>query len=162
MSLENLEELRAVASEIATREGVELYDLEFVGCGGNRTLRVTIDVAGRPISVDDCANVSRGLDLILDVKNLIPGGRYELEVSSPGIERPLKTRRHFETAIGQKIRFHSDTAVPVAGANRHSIEGRLKALEGDQIHIELDTQEALNIPLEQVRKAKVLFEQKTK
>jgi ribosome maturation factor RimP len=158
LDTEKLEELRSLASEVSLREGVELYDLEFVGRGRSRILRITIDAKDRQVSVDDCANVSRGLGLVLDVKDVVSGGRYELEVSSPGIERPLKTRHHFERAIGKRISFHSDAPVMTAKGERHRIEGELKNLGEDQIEINVDSNELLKISLDQVRKAKIVFE----
>jgi ribosome maturation factor RimP len=153
-----LEEIKKVASEVAEREGVELYDIELSGAGRHRVLRVTINAVNRPVSIDDCANVSRGLDLVLDVKDIVPGGRYELEVSSPGIERALKTPRHFETALGERIRFHADEPITTVKGIRHSIEGQLKAVNNEQIELVLDGDEGISVPLSQVRKAKVIFQ----
>src|SRR5262245_53641529 len=75
-----MEQSRLFAEEVAVREGCRLYDMEL----RDRTLRAFIDRTPGGVSVDDCANVSRGLNLRLDVEDAIPGGRYELEVSSPG------------------------------------------------------------------------------
>lgn len=99
-----LSEVRKIAEQVASREGCSLYDIEFVGGGAGRILRVTIDkeVEGGA-SIDDCSNVSRGLNLQLDVEDLIPGGHYYLEVSTPGLERVLKSRDHYLKAIGRKI-----------------------------------------------------------
>lgn len=96
------DKLTQLATEVAQREGCELYDLEILGGGGHRVVRITID-REPGVSIDDCANVSRGLNLILDVEDLIPGGAYQLEVSSPGIERALRTPRHFQRAVGSRV-----------------------------------------------------------
>ncbi len=61
-----------------------------------------IDKAGG-VSIEDCANVSRGLNLRLDVEDVIPGGQYELEVSSPGLDRKLTQGWHFEKAVGKTV-----------------------------------------------------------
>ncbi|HRK06624.1 MAG TPA: ribosome maturation factor RimP [Pseudobdellovibrionaceae bacterium] len=96
------DKLMQLATEVAQREGCELYDLEILGGGGHRVVRITID-REPGVSIDDCANVSRGLNLILDVEDLIPGGAYQLEVSSPGIERALRTPRHYQRAVGSRV-----------------------------------------------------------
>ena len=104
LSERQLEQVRQFAEEIAVREGCVLYDLEYHD-GPARALRVYIDKAAGPIGVDDCANVSRGLNLRLDVEDVIPGGRYDLEVSSPGLDRKLTQLWHFEKAVGQTVRL---------------------------------------------------------
>lgn len=102
--------------EVAAREGCEVYDMEFVGSGGSRVLRIYLDKsrsaegesgAGKMegVSLDDCSNVSRGLNLILDVEDIVPGGAYSLEVSSPGLERPLRTPEHFIKACGARVQL---------------------------------------------------------
>ena len=70
------EKVERMAREVAEREGCEIYDVELVGGGGSRALRVFIDKAdGAGVSIDDCSNVSRGLNLLLDVEDVIPGER---------------------------------------------------------------------------------------
>jgi ribosome maturation factor RimP len=79
---------------VVEKEGFILYDVEYVE--KQRKLIVTIDKTGG-VSIDDCANVSRALNLLLDVENIVPGeDPYDLEVSSPGLERALKKLWHFE------------------------------------------------------------------
>lgn len=95
--------VRALAESIVAREGCELYDVEIVGGGGNRIVRVYVDKADGGAGIEDCSNVSRGLNLLLDVEDVIPGGAYNLEVSTPGLERVLRQRWHFERAIGKTI-----------------------------------------------------------
>ena len=98
-----LEQIRLFATEVAEREGCLLYDLDF-GSGSNRNLRVFIDKIGAEgVSIEDCANVSRGLNLRLDVEDIIPGGAYDLEISSPGLDRRLTQLWHFEKAIGRTV-----------------------------------------------------------
>ena len=99
-----VEKIRALADEVSQREGCRLYDVEFSGNPKSRVLRVYIEGANENVSVEQCANVSRGLSLLLDVADLIPGDQYELEVSSPGIERVLRLPWHFQRAIGQEVK----------------------------------------------------------
>ncbi len=106
-----LEKIKSLAAEVSQREGCILYDLEIVGSAQNRVLRVYIDEDSNGVAVDQCANVSRGLSLLLDVEDLIPGGAYELEVSSPGVERPLTQLWHYEKALGETIRVRTKEVI---------------------------------------------------
>lgn len=126
-----LEQIRLFAEEVASREGCLLYDLEYRE-GPGRTLRVFIDKEPGGVSIEDCANVSRGLNLRLDVEDVIPDGAYDLEVSSPGLDRRLTQRWHFEKAVGQtvQLKYKDDT-----GAVK-PYEGRLTMVEGETLRLE--------------------------
>jgi ribosome maturation factor RimP len=130
LSDSQLEQVRQFAEEVAVREGCLLYDLEFHD-GPRRSLRVFIDRDGG-VGIEDCANVSRGLNLRLDVEDVIPGGQYELEVSSPGLDRKLTQLWHFTKAVGQRVRLQARDAqgkvIP--------FEGTLKAVEGSRLCFE--------------------------
>ncbi|MBU6376459.1 MAG: ribosome maturation factor RimP [Bdellovibrionales bacterium] len=97
-----MERIRRYAEEVAAREGCLLYDLEFRE-GPGRTLRVFIDKEPGGVSIDDCVNVSKGLNLRLDVEDAVPGGAYDLEVSSPGLDRKLTQFWHYEKAVGKTV-----------------------------------------------------------
>ena len=84
-----LEKIEKIAQEIAEREGCVLYDLENIGSGKGRILRVYID-KDTGVGIEDCSNVSKGLNLRLDVEDIVPGEMYNLEVSTPGLDRHLK------------------------------------------------------------------------
>ena len=95
-----IKSLEEVVLQVLDREGMSLYDIEFND--RQRKLVVTINKDGG-VSVDDCAVVSKGLNLLLDVENIIPGKEsYYLEVSSPGLERALRKVEHYKTAVGQR------------------------------------------------------------
>jgi ribosome maturation factor RimP len=131
LSDSQLEELRKFAEEVAVREGCVLYDLEFHD-GPSRALRVYIDKPIGGVSIDDCANVSKGLNLRLDVEDAIPGGHYDLEVSSPGLDRKLTQLWHFEKAVGQNVRLKYWNAERVT----QPYEGKLVAAEGTKLKFE--------------------------
>lgn len=103
LSAGQLTQIRELAQQVAVREGCLLYDLEFTGSA--RTLRIFIEKDGAGVGIEDCTNVSRGLNLLLDVEDVIPGGAYELEVSSPGLERRLTQLWHFERVVGKTIKL---------------------------------------------------------
>ena len=148
-------------SEVSEREGCKLYDLEFVS---GRTLRVYIDRQDRNIGIDDCSNVSKGLNEILDAdEDLIPGGAYELEVSSPGLERVLKEPWHFATALNKTVRVTlKDAVTPTVGENAptKSVIGELVQATDSDVHIHESSREWI-LKLDNVVKARVVFAEKT-
>jgi ribosome maturation factor RimP len=165
-----LNNIRKMAEEISAREGCYLYDLEFVGGGGGRTLRVYIDKddkEGGGVSLDDCSNVSKGLNALLDADEaLVPGGQYNLEVSSPGLERALKERRHFEKVIGQKVTVKSfaplvelNPSVPELGKAKQVV-GALLSYEDAGVKVDFEGKEVF-VPHESIAKAHVVYEFET-
>jgi ribosome maturation factor RimP len=156
----SLEKFRSLAREITAREGCLLYDVEFGASQQGRVLRVFIDREQGTVSLEDCANVSRGLNSILDVdEELIPGGAYELEVSSPGIERRLSEGWHFTKALGQPVRIK--TLQPVNGGlsdvtPQTLLDGVLKNFENETLTIRKDERDWL-VARAEVSKAQVRF-----
>jgi len=110
--------------------GYELYDLALAGSGVSTTLRVRID---RPegVTLDDCERVSKSLSALLDQADPFPT-RYELEVSSPGAERPLRNLDEYRRFIGRRanVRYRVGDSEQVA-------EGRLTAVSDDKIELQL-------------------------
>jgi ribosome maturation factor RimP len=96
---ENVQEL--IASKLAEL-GYELFDIRFFQAGSRAVLRVTID-APIGVSVGDCEKASTELSLLLDVEEFSAGRPYTLEISSPGIDRPLKTERDFKRTVGRFV-----------------------------------------------------------
>lgn len=165
MDTETLARLRTLAEQVAQREGCVLYDLELVGHGRGRVLRVFIERpdASQRVSLEDCTNVSKGLNLILDVEDVVPGGGYNLEVSSPGLERHLRSREHFASAVGSKVRMHLRKklgdlgSVPGALQSAKRIEVEVSGASGDQIAVNIKGF-SLQIPLAEIDRAKVIFD----
>ena len=153
LSNEQLEQIRKFAEEVALREGCLLYDLEFLSSGHGRALRVYIDRAQGGVSIDDCANVSRGLNLRLDVEDVIPGGRYDLEVSSPGMDRKLTQLWHFEKAMGERVKLtYLDEQRDVK-----PYEGKLIGVEGTRLSFE-NAKGPWSVEFAQVAKARIQME----
>ncbi len=128
--------------------GYELIHLELVGRESSRVLRLFIDAPGG-ITLDDCAFVSQQVGRLLDVEDPIPS-RYTLEVSSPGIERPLARREHYENAIGERIQL--STMIKCGG--RKNFLGQLVKVVDDSIVLEADGT-SYTIDLTNVRQAKL-------
>jgi len=140
------DELMRIAEEVARAAGVELYWLECRKAPGRWLLQVMIDKEGG-VTLEDCARVSRALEGPFDER--IPHS-YLLEVSSPGLDRPLHTERHFRRAIGRRVWVRAST--PVQG--QRVWEGTLTAVEGGAIRLETP-RGAIEIPLDAVSAAHV-------
>ena len=128
----DLEQVREIVERVTASSGLELVEVEFRGSGKSRMLRITID---KPAGVthEDCANVSREVGTILDVEDAIAGS-YLLEVSSPGLDRPLSRPAEFERHVGSLVRLTTREAVD---GNRH-LEGRLEKAQAGRITLRLE------------------------
>ncbi|HHF0495226.1 TPA: ribosome maturation factor RimP [Haemophilus influenzae] len=131
---QNLQEMLQDAVEDL---GCELWGIECQRVGRFMTVRLFIDKDGG-VTVDDCADVSRQVSAILDVEDPI-ADKYNLEVSSPGLERPLFTLPQFERYIGQDIAVH--LRIPVM--ERRKWQGKLERIEKDMITLIVDDQEQI-------------------
>lgn len=141
--------VRDLAEPVIEAEGIELVDLEYLREGQRWVLRLFIDKPGG-VGLDDCQTVSRLVDKLLDVEDPIAPS-YSLEVSSPGIERPLKKREHFEQFAGRLVEIK--TFGPVGDPPRKNFKGRLLGIaEGDSVRVEIDGK-TFELPLEKVAKA---------
>jgi len=129
----------------------ELVDVELVREGRGGVLRIFIDrpAAGGAITVDDCARVSGAVGQVLESQDPIKG-HYTLEVSSPGFDRILRTRAHFERFLGERI--FAELKLPMDGRRRFA--GVLKSLVGDAIVVEVDGK-AHSLPLDRIQKARL-------
>ena len=119
---------------------------------GRRPTPVSSPPAGAApsgVTVEDCARVSHAVSQVLDVEDPIKGN-YTLEVSSPGADRILRTRGHFERFLGERI--FAELKLPIDGRRRFA--GLLKSIEGDSIVVESDGQ-AHRLPLERIQKARL-------
>lgn len=129
---QNLQEMLQGAVE---NLGCELWGIECQRAGRFMTVRLFIDKEGG-VTVDDCADVSRQVSAILDVEDPI-ADKYNLEVSSPGLDRPLFTLPQFERYIGQDIAVN--LRIPVM--ERRKWQGKLERIENDMVTLIVDGQE---------------------
>lgn len=148
----NIEHLRTLIEPILTKMGYDLVRITFGGGERRATLQV---MAERPdtgqLVIEDCAEISRALSQMLDEVDPIPG-EYNLEVSSPGIDRPLTRPKDFVNWTGHLARVNA--RAPIGGRKRFS--GTLLGLEDDNVLIELETGPA-RIPLSEVESAKLVL-----
>lgn len=138
-------------SPVIESMGFELVAVEVSGDGGRAVMRVFID-SPDGITVDNCADISYQVSGILEVEDPLRG-RYTLEVSSPGLDRPLVTLEHFNQFMGERMKIRCSE--PVLG--RKKFTGRLESIEDGTLIIAVDN-EVYEIPLEIVEKANLALE----
>jgi ribosome maturation factor RimP len=148
-----IDKIRAIAERVAASEGMEIVEVQLLGGGAHRTLRIFID---KPAGVThaDCELISQQVGTILDVEDVVPGGRYTLEVSSPGVERKLSRASDFERFLGHKVKVV--LRQPVEN-QRHWI-GALRNFAEGIITLEPSPGKSIRFPLELVEKANLKFE----
>jgi len=131
--------------------GYELLDIEWSSAGRNSVVRVYIDrTDGGSIGLDDCERGSRAIDAALDAADAI-GHEYQLEVSSPGFDRPLRTAAHFARFAGSEARI--ELAMPLDGRRR--FRGRLGPVNEGMVTIVVDRKE-WRLPLAGISKARLV------
>jgi ribosome maturation factor RimP len=130
--------------------GFELWGIEFLSQGKHSTLRVYIDSEENGITVDDCAKVSHQISGIMDVEDPI-AGNYTLEVSSPGVDRPLFTLEQFAAYAGSHIQLR----LRIAYEGRRKFKGILNGIEGDDILVVVDEEEYM-LPIEYIDRANII------
>jgi ribosome maturation factor RimP len=147
LKFENLlQEVRQVVEPILESQGFELVDLEYQRERQGWVLRIYLDREGG-VSLEDCAGLNHEVGTVLEVKDLIPSS-YILEVSSPGLTRPLKKPEDFNKFRNQmvKIKLYE----PLEG--RRNFKGTLLGLEGDRVRVEVE-QRVYELPLQRIAKA---------
>ena len=139
-----------LAEDIANEQGLELFDVEILG-RGKLLLRVMIDREGG-VTLDDCERYSRSLEALLDVENPIPVP-YTLEVSSPGLDRPLRNLKDFEKHTGKLARIITAEKIE----NQNLFIGRILDVNSDFVKLSVHGQE-LDIPFNKITKARLEVE----
>lgn len=149
-----VDQVRERASRVAEGYGLDVFDVQFRREAGGMVLRVQIDRPGPAatsedsVSVDDCSKVSRDLSAVLDVEDFIPVA-YTLEVSSPGLDRPLRGRGDFERFAGRLAKVVVRKAVD----GQTFFRGRLAGVDGDDTLIDAEDGRRHRVPLAQVTRA---------
>lgn len=153
LKVEGLEDrIRGLAAPVAEGFGLELVDVAFTSEFGRRILRVYIDKPGG-VTVEDCERVSRELSTVLDVQDPIPQN-YNLEISSPGLDRPLKTERDFARFTGRKARIRSKE--PLDG--RRNFKAVIDAVSDGAISVTDFDGRKFTIAITNIEKAKLEIE----
>jgi ribosome maturation factor RimP len=150
MSIEGRQHILELARQVAGDHGVELFDLELLG-KGKMLLRVIIDRT-EGVTLDHCEKFSKSLSAVLDVENPIPGP-YTLEVSSPGLDRPLRSLEDFEKYRGRCARIVTMDKIE----NRNFLSGRIEGVEDGLITLFVDDHSVI-VPFDKISKARLEIE----
>ena len=146
------EELVELLSPTVAALGLELLGLEYAPSSGSATLRLYIDAEGRHVTIEDCEAVSREVSALLDVNDPI-ASQYTLEVSSPGIDRPLFTPAQFARFVGEEAKV--SLRLPQDGRRR--LQGRIASVDGNNIAIaEEGKEEAFLVAHDNIEKARLV------
>ena len=145
--------IEEIAQRVAESEGLELVEVEVKGGGIHRFVRISIDKP-EGVTHGDCELLSQQVGTILDVEDVVPGGRYTLEVSSPGVERKLLKLTDYERFQGKKAKV--TLRDPIEG--RRNWEGTLAGIEDGLIRLDLERGDPVRFSFEQVQKANLKFE----
>jgi ribosome maturation factor RimP len=160
------QKLISIIEPVCQGSGYELVDLRFLLEQGGWVLRVCVDLPLDPavdpsevpadrVDLHDCENLSRELSAVLDVDDPIPQA-YSLEVSSPGIERPLRTAAHFAYFAGSEAKVQLERGIPTeSGSERKNFRGILRGVAGDRLKIEVDGA-LFELPIADVESAKLV------
>ncbi len=140
-----------LAEPLALSRGLELMDVQYRPEGGRIVLRVLLDRPGTPgITLDELARTSRELGDVLDAHDAVRG-RYHLECSSPGINRPLLRPEHFRRAAGERVRLR--TRAPIGG--RRQFRGILEAVAADDVTVRDPDAGTVTVPFDEIEKANI-------
>ena len=147
--------VREIAGPLLAAEGLELVDVEYAREREGFILRLFIDKPEGAVGLEDCTRASHAVDTVLDVEDVIPH-EYHLEVSSPGLNRPLTRPEHFVKAVGKKVKVK--TFGPLFEPPRKNFVGVLKAAEPDKVVIAVEGAGDFTLPLKDIAKANLEFE----
>ena len=153
------EQVRNVATRVAHTYGLDIFDVQFRREAAGMVLRVLIDRPGpaataeESVSVDDCAHVSRDLSAMLDVEDIVPTA-YTLEVSSPGLDRPLRHTDDYRRFAGRRAKIVMRESVD----GQTFFKGRLAGAEGQTVLIDGDDGRRHQVPVAIITRANLEVE----
>ena len=143
-----IETVKDIATRVAGESGIEIVHVELAGTKRDAVLRIFIDKEGG-VTIEDCSNISRGIEAVLDAdEDLIPS-KYVLEVSSPGIERELYNLKDFERFTGELAKVKTKTAID----DQKTFVGPIVSVDGSKITIDDRTRGMVSFDHSDVDKA---------
>jgi ribosome maturation factor RimP len=155
----SLERIRELAANVAGAYGLELFDVTYGRESGRNVLRVVLDRPGPSataedsVSLEHCQKVSEELSAVLDVEDVV-ADEYTLEVSSPGLDRPLRSRDDYQRFAGRLAKIV--TAEPIA--RQTAFAGHLRGVDGDDVLFENQGGKLIRLPLGLIRRARLEVE----
>jgi ribosome maturation factor RimP len=154
-----VERVRELAERVASSYGLDIFDVELKREGGQQVLRVVVDRPGpaatpeESVSIEDCARVAEDLGTLLDVEDVMPG-EYTFEVSSPGLDRPLRNADDYRRFAGRWAKIV--TSEPVQ--RQTAFAGRVKGIEGEDVLFESEGKKLMKLPLRLISRARLEVE----
>ena len=152
-----LERVREAATRVAASYGLDIFEVELLRERGQQVLRVVLDRPGpnrtaeESVSLEACARVSEELSAILDVEDVVPADRYTLEVSSPGLDRPLRDADDYRRFAGRRAKIVLSEPV----ARQTAFAGRVLGIEGDDVLFESEGGKQVYLPLRLITRARL-------
>ena len=152
-----LERVREIAARVAGSMGLVIFDVELRRERGQQVLRVVIDRPGpaatpeESVGIDDCTRVAEDLSPVLDVEDVLPGVGYTLEVSSPGLDRPLRGADDFRRFAGRWAKIV--LVQPVE--SQTAFAGRIHSVEGDDVVFDSEGRKRVRLPLSLISRARL-------
>ena len=147
-----LDEVRDLAEAVARRRSLELWDVEFAGWPGNSVVKVYVS-GEKGVDLDTVAEISEEISRGLDLKDPIPG-RYTLEVSSPGLERNLRSPEHFARSVGDAVVVKT---TEVLAGNSHRIDGTIVEAGPQAVRLSLESGDEVEVPYASIKSARTVF-----
>ena len=154
--MQPLDQIRAVAERVAASRGLDIWDIQIRREAGGHVVRVVIDRPGpsaspeESVSIEDCEQVNREMSTILDVEDPLPYA-YTLEVSSPGLDRPLRGVNDYRRFAGRRAKVVVKEAVD----NQKAFEGRLRGVEGEDVLFEAPNGRMHRLPLRLIARGRL-------
>jgi ribosome maturation factor RimP len=154
--MQPLEQIRAIAERVAASRGLEIWDIQSRREASGHIVRVFIDRPGpaatpeESVSIEDCEQVNRELSTILDVEDPLPFA-YTLEVSSPGLDRPLRDANDYRRFAGRLVKIVVSESVD----NQKAFEGRLRGLEDNDVVLEARNGRMHRLPMHLIRRGRL-------
>ncbi len=154
-----LERVKELATRVASSYGLDIFDVELKREGGQLVLRVFVDRPGpsatpeESVSIEDCARVAEDLGTLLDVEDVMPG-EYTFEVSSPGLDRPLRNADDYRRFAGRWAKIV--TSEPVQ--RQTAFAGRLKGVDVEDVLFESEGKKLMKLPLRLISRARLDIE----
>ena len=152
-SVQDIQRVEAICRPVIEAAGFDLILAEWASDQGSRVLRLFLDHETAPITLDDCGAVSRRLGPVLDVEEVVSGA-FRLEVSTPGLDRPLVREKDFRRFLGQTARINLKTPLPTG---RKRLKGKLTKVSEGLIGLEVEGQ-PVTVRLTDVAKANLVYE----
>ena len=147
-----VEELKKIILPILEEQSLELVELNFIRASRKPILKLLVDKKYGGISLEECAELNKCIGDILDAQGIM-SDRYILEVSSPGLDRPLKTKSDFLRYINRRVRFFLSESIN----GRTELEGVISRVDDDIVYVDIDGN-IIDIPLAKINKAKQTLE----